>query len=49
MSGGKGPDEVIAEGEAMQNYAVKQGIPADDIIVENKSTTTYENILFSHR
>ena len=49
MSGGKGPDEVIAEGEAMRNYAVKQGIPADDIIVENKSTTTYENILFSHR
>lgn len=49
MSGGKGPDEVIAEAEAMKNYAVKQGVPAEDILIENKSTTTYENILFSHK
>lgn len=49
MSGGKGPDEVISEAEAMQNYALKQGVPKKDVILEDRSTTTYENITFSHK
>lgn len=48
MSGGQGPDEIIAEGQAMANYAMEQGIPAEDIIIENQSTNTEENLKFSY-
>lgn len=48
MSGGQGPDEVIAEGEAMKAYAIKMGVPEESVIVENKSTTTRENLEFSY-
>lgn len=46
-SGGKGEDEVIAEGEAIKNYLLEQGIDEDHILLENKSKNTYENIKFS--
>ncbi|HFI0513213.1 TPA: YdcF family protein [Streptococcus suis] len=48
MSGGQGPDEIIAEGQAMANYALEQGIPAEDIVIENQSTNTEENLKFSY-
>lgn len=44
VSGGKGPGETIPEAEAMESYLVKKGIDSSDIIVENNSRTTYENI-----
>ncbi|MFM1581061.1 YdcF family protein [Helcococcus bovis] len=47
MSGGQGEDENIAEGEAMKQYALNLGISEKDIIVEDKSTTTRENLIFS--
>lgn len=47
-SGGKGNDEIISEGEAMKNYLVEQGIKEKNIIVENKSKNTYENIKLSN-
>ena len=43
-SGGKGPDETISEAEAMEGYLLKKGIPANKIIREDRSTTTYENL-----
>ena len=46
-SGGKGADEVMAEAEAMRDYLVSCGISEDRIIVEDKSTDTYENFKFS--
>ena len=46
-SGGKGPDEPEAEAEAMARYMLQQGIPAEQILVENRSTTTLENLRFS--
>ena len=46
-SGGKGNDEVISEADAMKNYLLKKGINKKNIIVENKSKNTYENIKFS--
>lgn len=49
MSGGQGPGEDIPEGEAMAKYALNEGIPKEDIIIENKSRTTNENISFSHK
>ncbi|KAF1303485.1 YdcF family protein [Enterococcus saccharolyticus] len=47
MSGGQGPDEKIPEAVAMKNYALTQGIPEEDILVESNSTTTLENMKFS--
>lgn len=49
-SGGQGSDELMSEAAAMKNYIVeKHGIADSNIIVEDKSTTTYENMLFSKR
>ena len=47
MSGGQGPSEDIAEGEAMARYAEQRGVGLERIIVEGKSTSTEENLLFS--
>lgn len=47
MSGGKGTDELIAEGEAMTRYAIEQGLDSKLLITENKSKNTSENIKFS--
>ena len=48
-SGGKGNDEVIAEAEAMKNYLIVNGIKEKNILVENKSKNTFENIGFSNK
>ena len=48
MSGGQGPDELMTEGQAMANYAFEQGIPVEDIVIENQSTNTEENLKFSY-
>ncbi len=47
MSGGQGPDEAVAEATAMTEYAAQQGVLRDDILVEDKSTSTEENLRFS--
>ena len=46
-SGGKGEDEVISEAEAMKNYLLENGISQKNIVVENQSTSTLQNIRFS--
>ncbi len=43
-SGGKGSDEALSEAEAMAAYLMEKGIPADMIIKEDRSTTTFENL-----
>ena len=48
-SGGKGEDEVISEALAIKKYLMEQGIDEDDIIVEDKSTSTIENMVFSNK
>ncbi len=48
MSGGQGSDEEIPESHAMAKYAEEQGVPKSDIIIEDKSKTTNENLRFSH-
>ena len=47
FTGGKGDDELLAEGVAMANYAIEKGIDEKDIIIEDKAVSTYENLLFS--
>ena len=49
MSGGQGPDEVVSEAFAMKNYALEQGVDEKDIILEDKSTSTEQNIIFSKK
>ena len=46
-SGGKGSDEVIAEGQAIHNYLIEKGIPESRILTEDKSVSTYENLKYS--
>lgn len=48
-SGGKGNDEIISEAEAMKNYLLKEGIKNKNILLEDKSKNTYENIKFSNK
>ena len=43
-SGGKGSDEKISEAEAMSNYLLEHGVPAESILPEDRSATTEENI-----
>ena len=47
VSGGQGADELTSEAEAMANYLMEQGVPQEDILIENRSRTTFENLTFS--
>lgn len=49
VSGGQGGDENISEAEAMKNYLLGKGISEHDIIMEDQSTTTLENMMFSKK
>lgn len=46
-SGGQGPREVTSECAAMKGYLLKQGIPESQIIEEDQSRNTFENMKFS--
>jgi uncharacterized SAM-binding protein YcdF (DUF218 family) len=37
------------EAEGMRDYLIKKGISADKLLLEEKSTSTYENLAFSKR
>ena len=47
VSGGKGDNEHISEAEAMYEALVNDGIAQNRITKEDKSSSTYENLLFS--
>ena len=47
-SGGKGHDEPLSEAEAMRNYLLNEGISKKNIIIENKSKNTLENLKNSY-
>lgn len=49
VSGGQGKDELISEAEAMEIYLSERGISIKNIIKEDKSTSTYENLKFSDK
>lgn len=48
VSGGQGKGEDIPEAFAMKQYLEENGIPSGNIIMEDKSTTTNENLRFSY-
>ena len=47
LSGGQGKDEGISEAEAMYRYLKEHGIATKRLIIEDQSTSTYENLQFS--
>ncbi len=47
FSGGVNKKTGIIESEAMTEEAIKLGVPRNDVLIENKSTNTLENVLFS--
>lgn len=49
MSGGQGPGEDIPESVAMAAHAVDKGVDVERIIMEQKSVSTEENLLFSRK
>ncbi|WP_138493459.1 YdcF family protein [Paenibacillus pinistramenti] len=50
VTGGLDTDKSqLTEAEGMAEYLESKGIPADRILLENKATDTYENLLYSQR
>lgn len=49
VSGGQGSDELISEAEAMSKYLFDQGISSQRLVLEDKSTSTQENLLLSSK
>ncbi|MDR1665133.1 MAG: YdcF family protein [Clostridiales bacterium] len=47
VSGGQGPREDITEALAMERYLTSRGVPAEKILKEGNSLSTWENIQFS--
>ena len=46
-SGAQGADEPSTEAAAMRDYLVERGVPAEQILLEERSTNTLENIRYS--
>ncbi|MBR3006534.1 MAG: YdcF family protein, partial [Erysipelotrichaceae bacterium] len=46
-SGGQGSDEIISESECMKRYLLSKGIREEQIIKEDRSTDTFENMMLS--
>jgi len=49
LSGGQGPGEDITEAQAMYTALVGRGIPAERLLLEEQSTSTAENLMYSMR
>ena len=47
VSGGQGDDEDISEALSMSRYLMENGIGKERILLEDRSTSTYENIKYS--
>jgi uncharacterized SAM-binding protein YcdF (DUF218 family) len=47
FTGGQGNRGEQTESSAARRYALRSGVPAADILIEEKSHTTYENILYA--
>lgn len=49
VSGAQGEDEEVSEAASMKDYLIEHGIPAEHIIIEDKSFNTYQNLANSHK
>ncbi len=49
FTGARGSSDEPAESAAARRYAASLGVPASDMLVETKSHTTYQNLLYAKR
>lgn len=49
VSGGQGQGEDISEAQAMYDWLTARGVAPERVIMENRSTSTMENLEFSYR
>ncbi len=49
FTGGQGNSGEPTESAAARDYALQSGVPAQDILIEEKSHTTYDNILYARQ
>ena len=47
MTGGRDPGDRLSEAEAARDWAVRNGVPAAAILVEDRSRSTRENLAFA--
>lgn len=47
VSGGQGPDEPVSEARCMYDYLTAHGVPAENILLEERSHNTWENLRYS--
>lgn len=47
VTGGKGSNEIMSEGQCMYDVMTADGIAPDRVYIEDKATDTYENIRYS--
>ena len=47
VSGGQGPDEHISEAQCMYDYLTAHGVPAENILLEDRSHNTAENLRYT--
>ncbi len=47
LSGGQGPDEPMSEAQCMYNWLAAKGIDEKRLYIEDKSTSTKENLMYS--
>lgn len=47
LSGGKGSDEPASEASVMYDYLISNGVPAGQLVMEERSESTVENIAYS--
>lgn len=48
FTGGKGKDDKYAESEVARDYAIKNNVNPDDILIETKSKITEENLKYAY-
>jgi uncharacterized SAM-binding protein YcdF (DUF218 family) len=49
VSGGLGEGKKVTEAYAMREYLLEQGVPEASILIEDKASSTYENLLYSQQ
>lgn len=49
LSGGQGPGEDISEAECMRRWLTSRGVPEERLLLEDRSTSTQENVRFSRK
>ncbi|HEY8576054.1 MAG TPA: YdcF family protein [Devosia sp.] len=47
VTGGLSPEDDLTEAEASRNWLLAEGVPAEAILLEDKSRTTIENVAFA--